>query len=240
MINQSSSYIVPSLVKEEQDSTTTPKNLEKIDSEHSIQLEHLEGLKSTDSFRSKRSNSLTKLNEESCCTKTIYDLWDLGCYIIIKIVPCLGRVPIFRSCRAGHAPMKVRIEAAHVGLSVTYDDYTGMINTILLVAALFLSFVSATLTVCADDQYLKADLEHCRRGWASADTCIDLDAAGYFGDYNATGLLDQTNQATSADARRLSEAISNTAPGWMQPVTLNRLSCKFLSTTCRRRRNYYF
>ena len=124
--------------------------------------------------------------------------------------------------------MSERIIAAHTGLSVTYDDYTGMINTILLVAALFLSFVSATVTVCGEDQYLKADLEHCRRGWAHRLTCVDLDVAGYFGTINATGLLTTADTTPTDSAARLLRATkggpTSTSPGWMAPVNMNRLT----------------
>jgi len=182
------------------------------------------GLKSTSSFTKKRRASLTKRARENNCTTVIFDFWDLISYIIIRVAPISGRCPFFRSCRTGHTPMAKRIEAAHTGLSVSYDDYTGMINTILFVAALFLSFVSATITVVSADDFLKADLAHCRRGWAQKETCIDIDSAGYFGSYNATGLLIKSSSST-ADAARLSSATTLLhGQGWMEPISLNQLS----------------
>ena len=38
---------------------------------------------------------------------------------------------------------------------------------------------------------------YCRRGWANTQVCIDLDAGGFFGTFNATGLLANGTVQTS-------------------------------------------
>jgi len=125
--------------------------------------------------------------EESRCKKGIFDFWDTVCYIIVKVGACAGRCPCLKSCRDGKH-MREHVEAAHIGLPVTVDDFTNLINTLLLVSALFLSFVAGSATVLGDEQLLKNDLIYCQRGWAHNELCRDLDSGGYFGNFNATGL----------------------------------------------------
>ena len=146
-----------------------------------------------------KSNSFDMFKEKGhcnkrCCYNVIFDLWDTWCYMVVKLGGQLSsKIPCLRSCRDGKH-MSDRVEGAHVGLAVTVEDFTNLINTILLMSALFLSFVAGSATILGDEQNLKYDLLYCQRGWAHGDMCRDLDSAGYFGDFNVTGL-----QPLSAD-----------------------------------------
>ena len=135
--------------------------------------------------------------KETCCRRSWFDLWDIISFICVKLIPCFRTLPIFVSCRKDtngkHQHMNDIIDKAHVGLPVTYDEFTNLMNTFLLMSALFLSFVAGSTTVLGSEQLLEADLIACQRGWAPEQICKNLDAAGYFGDVNATWLLDSVD-----------------------------------------------
>ena len=112
--------------------------------------------------------------------------------------------------------MRERVKAAHIGLPVTVDDFTNLINTILLMSALFLSFVAASATVLGDEQLLKNDLVYCQRGWAHGRICRDLDSAGYFGAFNATGLqVNNTEHAARMLKGQVAGVNTNTVTAMM-------------------------
>jgi hypothetical protein len=192
------------------------------------------GLKSSKKTRQEIRKSLTShpswidndsdVIKETCCRKFWFDMWDVCCYFLVKL--CAGRcIPCLKSCRTG-VHMYERYQQAHTGLPVTYDDYSSLINTLLLVAALFLAFVSASTTVISEEQFLRADLLSCKHGWSHRETCVDLDAAGYFQSFNATGLLTTDNsikQRFLKASQRSSDVPSNVANS--QPsIDMSRLT----------------
>ena len=83
--------------------------------------------------------------KENCVEKFLYDSWDLTCYFQIRFNPFASYWPLnalFVSLRDGKSMAK-RVKAAHAGLPMSYDDYTALLNTNLLMSALFLAFVCA-------------------------------------------------------------------------------------------------
>lgn len=89
--------------------------------------------------------------------------------------------------------MRCVVERAHMSIPVTYDDILNLLNSFLLMSALFLSFVATSTTVLGKSDFLLADLTACQRGWAHVSICKELDRAGYFGPVNATWLLNATD-----------------------------------------------
>ena len=142
-----------------------------------------------------------KIEKEGCCKRSFFDLWDIVCFIIVKLLPCFRSWPCFISCRKNgdgiHQHMNTVIENAHTGLPVSYEDFTNLMNTFLLMSALFLSFVAGSTTVLGEEQFVKQDLTACQRGWAHEQICKKLDVAGYFGDVNATWLLTESDLPTN-------------------------------------------
>ena len=138
---------------------------------------------------SSRDKIFITRGEEHCCERGVKDCWDVASYILVKLIPCFRtKFCCFRSMRDG-SWMYEHQAKSHSGLAVSYEDFTNLINTLLLMSALFLAFVAASATVLGADQLLAADLNACQRGWAHQSICKDLDSAGYFGTYNATLLL---------------------------------------------------
>jgi hypothetical protein len=124
----------------------------------------------------------------------ILDLYEGALYGFTKIVPFLGYLPCMQRCRGRERRMRVLIEEAHIGVPVTYESATGLINTVLLIAALFLAFVAASSTIISEADYMAADLSACKLRYAHTETCIQLDLNGYFTSSNATGLLENATK----------------------------------------------
>ena len=64
--------------------------------------------------------------------------------------------PCARRCR-GKEGTKIGdiIGRVHIGLAIDYDGATNVIQTVLLVSALFLAFVAASATVVDEEKYVK-------------------------------------------------------------------------------------
>lgn len=139
------------------------------------------------------------LKNENMVQSFVFDVWDIFCYTMVKLVAPSRRCCCLRSCRGTHKHMYTRVKDAHIGLAVNFDDFTNLINTLLLLDALFLSFVAATMTTLSDEQLLKQDLIACQQSWAPTDVCIGLDHGGYFHQTNITGLLTDGMMETATD-----------------------------------------
>ena len=146
---------------------------------------------------SHHSAAATHRRAEYKCVRSIFDLWDVFSFFMVKIFPCMRPCPCYRSCRKnqhGQYPhMRSVIDRAHMNIPVTYDDILNLLNSFLLMSALFLSFVATSTTVLGKSDFLLADLTACQRGWAHVSICKELDRAGYFGSMNATWLLNATD-----------------------------------------------
>ena len=83
-----------------------------------------------------------QIKSESCCKRSWFDLWDIFSFIMVKLVPCFRSLPCFVSCRKDsngkHQHMHDLIENSHTGIPVTYDDFTNLMNTFLLMKILSL------------------------------------------------------------------------------------------------------
>ena len=139
------------------------------------------------------------INKENLIQGIMFDTWDIFCYTLVKLVAPSRHCCCLRSCRGTHQHMYQRVKDAHIGLAVNFDDFTNLINTILLLDALFLSFVAATMTTLTDEQLLKQDLIACQQAWAPVDLCIELDHGGYFSQTNSTGLLTSEMMMTATN-----------------------------------------
>ena len=143
------------------------------------------------------SGKEAKKEEYFCCERLAkYDcltrFWDAVWYVGIKVIPQLGMCPCARRCR-GKEGTKIGdiIGRVHIGLAIDYDGATNVIQTVLLVSALFLAFVAASATVVDEEKYVKADSFSCQQGWGHKGTCIQMAAGGYFGNLTETGLLEK-------------------------------------------------
>jgi hypothetical protein len=147
-----------------------------------------------------------KIEKERCCKRSSFDLWDIISFFLVKLVPCFRSCPCFTSCRQNsdgkHQHMHDLILNSHTGIPVTYDDFTNLMNTVLLMSALLLSFVAGSTTVLGKEQFIENDLTACQRGWAHEQICKKLDVAGYFGDINATWLLTESDLIGNSGGHR--------------------------------------
>ena len=157
---------------------------------------------------SSNEDSEKKVEKTEQCKNLVITLYETIAYLVVKLIPCVGkRIPFLRRCKDENDPtsddsgnskftifckgmhMHTAVKRANVGVPVTYEDFTNLMNTFLLISALFLSFVAATGTMLDSEQLINMDLLYCKRGWALAEACIDLDRGGRFGEFNATGLI---------------------------------------------------
>jgi hypothetical protein len=193
-----SSYVVPAT--DEEVGRTKVMVEQKLNSDGSMVKEINGKIHRTLTTKSSVQEMSEKIENEGCCKRSWFDLWDILCFFLVKIFPCFKSLPCFVSCRKNsdgeYQHMQTVIEGAHTGLPVSYDDFTNLMNTILLMSALFLSFVAGSVTVLGEEQFTKQDLTACQRGWAHGQICKKLDVAGYFGDINATWLLTESDLPT--------------------------------------------
>ena len=86
---------------------------------------------------------IKKKKEENLCETWMYDWWDTSCYFAVRFNPIAKYLPIWISLRTGK-DMRELVKNARLDIPVTYDDYSNVINTMLLMSALFLAFVAAS------------------------------------------------------------------------------------------------
>ena len=64
-----------------------------------------------------------KIEKEGCCKRSWFDLWDIICFMCVKLVPCFRSLPFFVSCRknsdGNHQHMHTLIMNSHTGIPVT-------------------------------------------------------------------------------------------------------------------------
>ena len=134
-----------------------------------------------------------RLAEASGGKQGCVDIFDAAMYGVVKVIPPTGRFPCCTSKTLSGRRKDIRmtefIDSLHLGPPLDYDGATNLINTILLVTALFLAFVAASANTPEAENYIAADLSSCKQGWGHEGICIQLDSGGYFGERNATGLL---------------------------------------------------
>ena len=138
------------------------------------------------------SKYVTDIIEEDKEQTFCYVVINATMYFLVKLIPLIGYLKCLKPCklhRDKKLTMKRMVETLHLGPPVDYEGATNLINTILLICALFLSFVAATATTIEAETYLEMDLNSCQMGWGHQETCIQIDTGGYFGSYNATGIL---------------------------------------------------
>ena len=130
-----------------------------------------------------------KIDEERDL-KCGYNFVNAAMYTAVKIIPFLGFFDFVKPLKTkSDITMRQLIESMHMGPPINYDGATNLINTILLLCALLLAFVAASSTVLETENFMAVDLNSCAEGFAHEATCIQIDSGGYFGTYNATGLL---------------------------------------------------
>ena len=151
-----------------------------------------EGQISTNSKFSCFGEYVKNKKDEKEKTKCCYNVFNAALYTLVKLLPFAGYLPFVRPVKMSrNISVRDLIISMHMGPPIGYEGATNLVNTILLLSALLFAFVAASSTVLEEEKFINADLHTCQQGFGHEATCIQIDAAGYFPSFNATGLLKQ-------------------------------------------------